>query len=100
MIPFVFIPSVSSALLPHAAAEEKGASRGGHSGEGRLGQVTTSCLRLSQPCLHVTLTTSHTTSSPQASLPPNGRYILHRTGPGELHRFMTSRGGVSNNNRS
>lgn len=30
-------PSVSSALLPHAAAEEKGASRGGHSGEGWLG---------------------------------------------------------------
>lgn len=29
-------PSVSSALLPHAAAEEKDSSRGGHSGEGRL----------------------------------------------------------------
>lgn len=36
---FCFIPaSVSSALLPHAAAEEKGASRGGHRGEGRLGR--------------------------------------------------------------
>ncbi|XP_075903508.1 very-long-chain (3R)-3-hydroxyacyl-CoA dehydratase 1 isoform X2 [Nelusetta ayraudi] len=30
----VLHPTVSSALLPHAAAEEKGASRGGHSGEG------------------------------------------------------------------
>lgn len=32
----VCFTSVSSALLPHAAAEKKGASRGGHSGEGRL----------------------------------------------------------------
>lgn len=41
-IPFVFFPlSVSSALLPHAAAEEKSASRGGHSGEGRLDDAAT-----------------------------------------------------------
>uniref|UniRef100_A0AAQ4QTL3 Very-long-chain (3R)-3-hydroxyacyl-CoA dehydratase n=1 Tax=Gasterosteus aculeatus aculeatus TaxID=481459 RepID=A0AAQ4QTL3_GASAC len=32
----VLHPTVSSALLPHAAAEEEGASRRGHSGEGRL----------------------------------------------------------------
>ncbi|XP_068566060.1 very-long-chain (3R)-3-hydroxyacyl-CoA dehydratase 1 isoform X2 [Cebidichthys violaceus] len=30
----VLHPTVSSALLPHAAAEEEGAPRGGHSGEG------------------------------------------------------------------
>ncbi|XP_076014209.1 very-long-chain (3R)-3-hydroxyacyl-CoA dehydratase 1 isoform X3 [Genypterus blacodes] len=33
---FIKWASVSSALLPHAAAEEEGASRRGHSGEGRL----------------------------------------------------------------
>lgn len=33
---FFFVSSVSSALLPHAAAEKKGAPWGGHSGEGRL----------------------------------------------------------------
>lgn len=33
---FFCFASVSSALLPHAAAEKKGAPRGGHSGEGRL----------------------------------------------------------------
>lgn len=30
------VASVSSALLPHVAAEKKGASRGSHSGEGRV----------------------------------------------------------------
>lgn len=34
-----FFASVSSALLPHAAAEKKGASRGGHRGEGRLNRL-------------------------------------------------------------
>lgn len=36
---WVFFASVSSALLPHAAAEKKGASRGGHRGEGRLNRL-------------------------------------------------------------
>lgn len=34
--PVCLFPSVSSALLPHAAAEETGSSRRGHSGEGWL----------------------------------------------------------------
>lgn len=35
----VFFASVSSALLPHAAAEKKGASRGGHRGEGWINRL-------------------------------------------------------------
>lgn len=94
-IPFVFSPlSVSSALLPHAAAEEKSASRGGHSGEGRLDDAATFTPSIEpappphhpQPPLHFIAT------SPVA---PIGRYILHRTGPEEPRRWRPGKRGVN-----
>lgn len=57
-----FFASVSSALLPHAAAEKKGASRGGHRGEGRVNRLPPLAFCLSRPRLHAAIT-SHTSSS-------------------------------------
>lgn len=96
---FVFFSSVSSALLPHAAAEEKGASRRGHSGEGRLDEP---------PPQFAIVWASPASASPTHSIIPNvlifstiGRNILHCTGPEEPHRWRERSSSVlSSNNRS
>lgn len=66
-----FFSSVSSALLPHAAAEKESASRGSHRGKGRL---ATSCLRLSQPA---------STSYQRPPISPESHLLHHRP----LHSF-------------
>lgn len=80
--------SVSSALLPHASAEEKGASRGSHSGEGRLDRAPPHAfVRASQPA----------TTSP-SPIPPAthvsifstaGCHVFHCTGQGETATCLT-----------
>lgn len=76
MILFTFFPSVSSALLPHAAAEETGSSRRGHSGEGWLDKPPplTFCLPPHRPhCPYFMSTSSLAPSAITSSLHGTGR---------------------------